>query len=272
MPRSGNPFFPVVNLMLIPFGLIMLVIGPVGLFSDPEIWFVFAGLTAAGALMVGGAAWSLGQWWRWNRREEGEAAAMAAVARGQGALPDPAVPATASAIAASIPSVPVLAHWTYEPGEWSAYADREVRDRTAEGCGLFIGVVLLGTVVVWQESRSWPLSFAIALGLGVVIGGAKWLMARSAHATNVATPRGEVVISPTALLMNGTYQVIQDHHFRFRSAHVQEDVQPKLLVIGIEWPTRSGVVTEDYRIPIPAGREGEAYAVAEELAKLHHVR
>lgn len=186
---------------------------------------------------------------------------MAAAARAHTALLDPSVPA-------SVPSIPVLAHWTYEPAEWSAYTQREVRDRTAEGWGLFIGVVLLGTVVVWQEARSWPLSFAIALGFGAVIGGAKWLMAKSAHAQNTATPRGEVVISPTAILMNGNYQVIQDHHFRFRSAHVQEDVQPKLLVIGIEWPTRGGVVTEDYRIPIPAGREGEAHGVVRALEAL----
>lgn len=265
MPRSGNPFFPVVNLMLVPIGLGMLVIGPVGLFSDSEIWFVFAGLTAAGALMVGGAVHNIVKWWRWQRREEGEAAAMAAAARAHTALLDPSVPA-------SLPSIPVLAHWTYEPDEWSAYAQREVRDRNAEGCGLVIGVVLLGTVVVWQEARSWPLSFAIALGLGAVIGGAKWLMAKSAHERNTATPRGEVVISPTAILMNGSYQVIQDHHFRFRSAQVQENVQPKLLVIGIEWPTRSGVVTEDYRIPIPAGREAEAHYVARELEKLRLAR
>lgn len=271
MPRSGNPFFPVVNLMLVPVGLMILVIGLVGLFSDPEIWFVFAGLTVAGVLMVGGAAHSLVKWWGWQRREEGEAASMAAVARGHAALAGPAVPASAPGGAAT-PSVPVLAHWTYAPEEWSAYAQREVRDRTAEGCGLFIGVVLLGTVVVWQEARSWPLSFAIALGLGAVIGGAKWLMAKSAHERNTATPRGEVVISPTAILMNGSYKVIQDHHFRFRSAHVQEDVQPKLLVIGIEWPTRGGVVTEDYRIPIPAGREAEAHGVARELEKLRLAR
>lgn len=224
---------------------------------------MFAALLLSGVLMLGGAATNLMRWWRWQRREEGEAAAMAAAARTHPASLDPGVPTP--------PSVPVLAHWSYAPDEWAAFTQREAAHRGGEAFWLFVGVVLLGTMVVWQEARSWPLAFAVSAGLGAVIGGGKWLMARSARDRNVAVPRGEVVISPTAILMNGTYQVIQDHHFRFRSAQVLEEVEPKLLVIGIEWPTRSGVVTEEYRIPIPAGRDVEAHAVAAELGRLNGI-
>jgi hypothetical protein len=105
----------------------------------------------------------------------------------------------------------------------------------------------------------------VSLVIGALMGGGKWLLARMAHQQNTATPRGEVVITPTAVLMNGRYQVIQDHHFRFRAARVSDGERPPILEIAIEWPTRSGTASDEYRIPIPAGREEEARAIAREL-------
>ena len=257
MPRSGNPFFPAMNLMLVPFGLFGLIVGTLVLASGDggEIWWVFALLAASGLLMLGGAASNLVRWWKWQRQETIAAAAMAAAARGHSA--DPAAPLPA----------PVIAHWTYEPAEWSAYAEREVAHRGGEAFWLFVGVMLLGTVVLWQGSGDWGTSFAVSLALGAMIGGGKWLYARSAHQQNVATPRVEVVITPTAVLINGRYEVLQDHHFRFRGARVLEDERPPVLELSVEWPTRSGPTGDTVRIPIPAGREAEAREIARELVE-----
>jgi hypothetical protein len=189
MPRSGNFLFPLVNLILLPFGLFALGFGLLGLFADPEARVIFAVVVLAGVLILVGMVQGLVRWRRAYRREEEEAAALAAVARARAADPTARLPRT------------VLAHWTYP---WST-----------------------------------------------------------------ATPAGDVVISPTAILMNDHYQVIQDHHFRFRSAHVVDDVRPKLLVIGIEWPTRYGMMRDDYRIPIPDCREDQARKVASALARQH---
>lgn len=87
------------------------------------------------------------------------------------------------------------------------------------------------------------------------------------YPTYADTPASNVVISPAAILMNDQYQVIQDHHFRFSFARIEEYTRPKLLVIGIEWPTRYGRMSHEYRIPIPTDREDEAHKVAGALAR-----
>jgi hypothetical protein len=294
MPRSGNPFFPVINLMLVPFGLFGTFVGAAVLLSGEggEIWWLYVGFLLSGVLMLWGVVWNLVKWWRWQRDENAAAAAMAAAARAHAAPPSaepyalpaswetpappaaahPAAPSASPAPARAQPPAPVLAHWTYTPEEWSAYTQREIKYRGSEAFWIFVGFVLLATLMlVWQESADWGTSFAVALAVGALLGGGKWLIARTAHERNVATPRGEVVISPTAILMNGSYQVIQDHHFRFRAARVIEGERPQILEIGIEWPTRSGMATEEYRIPIPAGREDEARAIAHELGYLRQI-
>jgi len=316
MPRSGNPIFPVVNLMLVPFGLFGTFVGAAVLLSGEggEIWWLYVGFLLSGVLMLGGVVTNLVKWWRWQREENAAAAALAAAVQAHAAphsadsyappatweappapltthpAPPPAsweAPASPAAVPPAAPSAaevpaaarpaapppaPVLAHWTYTPEEWGAYTRREIKYRNREAFWIFVGFVMLASVMlVWQESADWGTSFAVALVVGALMGGGKWLIARTAHERNVATPRGEVVISPTALLMNGTYQVIQDHHFRFRSARVIEDERPQILEIGIEWPTRSGTATEEYRIPIPAGREEEARAIAHELGYLRQI-
>ncbi|MFL5385745.1 MAG: hypothetical protein ACJ8GN_24790 [Longimicrobiaceae bacterium] len=307
MPRSGNPFFPVVNLMLVPFGLFTTFVGAAVLLSGEggEIWWLYVAFLLSGVLMLWGAASNLVKWWRWQRDENAAAAAMAAATRAHAAphsaepyappasweappapatthpaappaswetpapppAAHPAAPPTPSAAAA-----PVLAHWTYSPDEWSAYTRREVQYRRSEAFWIFVGTVVLGIVVLrWWEGTDWGTTLAVSLTIAALMGGGKWLIARSAQQRNVATPRGEVVISPTAILMNGSYQVIQDHHFRFRAARVIEGERPAILEIGIEWPTRSGTATEEYRIPIPAGREDEARAIAQELGYLRQI-
>jgi hypothetical protein len=257
MPRSGNPFFPVINLMLVPFGFGMTMIGGTVLIAGDggEMWWLFVGFLASGLLMLGGAVSNLVRWFGWVRREDAAAARMAAVARTRHADPYAPLPPD------------VLAHWTYPPGEWRGYATGEVRHRTDEAFYIGVGVVLLGTLVVrWQIGAGWAEAFGVSLVIGILIGGGRWGLARWAHGQNLATPGGDVVITPTAVLMNGRYMVLRDHHFRFVGARVLDE-RPPILALSIEWPTRSGTVSETYRIPVPAGREAEARAVAEALLR-----
>jgi hypothetical protein len=257
MPRSGNPAFPVINLVLVPFALFGVLLGALVLAAGAggEIWWAFVGLIVGGLLMLGGAISNLVRWRRWARREEAAAASMAAVARARSA--DPAAPLPA----------PVVAHWTYAAGDWSAYASREADHRGGEALGLFLGMVLVGTpMLAWVKDVGWGIAFAVSLVVGAMMGGGKLLMALTEHRRNVATPGSEVVITPTAVLMNGRYHVLQDHQFRFRGARILEGERPQILELSIEMSSGSGPVPETYRIPIPAGREHEARAVARDLA------
>ena len=260
MPRSGNSVFPVINLVLLPFALFGVFLGALVLAAGGggEIWWAFVGIIVGGLMMLGGAISNLVRWRRAARLEEAAAASMAAAARAHSA--DPAAP---------LPR-PVLAHWRYAEGEWSAYASREAGHRGGEALGLFVGMVLVGTpMLAWVKDVGWGIAFGVSLVVGAMLGGGKLLIALTEHRQNVATPGGEVVITPTAVLMNGRYQVLQDHQFRFRGARILEGERPQILELSIEMASGSGSVPETYRIPIPAGREHEARVVARDLVAAH---
>jgi hypothetical protein len=87
-------------------------------------------------------------------------------------------------------------------------------------------------------------------------------VARSAHRGNLAAPRGDVIIAPDAILMNGRYHVLQDENFTFGGVRYLEDERPPILEFTVTWATRSGRTNEQYRVPVPRGREDEARALA----------
>jgi hypothetical protein len=169
MPRSGNPAFPLANLMLVPFGLFGLFVGAAVLISGEggELWWLYVAFLLSGALMLGGVASNLVRWWRWQRDENAAAAAMAAAVRAPAAPPpvtsvapiavQPGAPPAVQAVAASPapptalpgpPPAPVVAHWTYDPAEWSAYTRREAAYRGREAFWIFVGVAILGVLLL----------------------------------------------------------------------------------------------------------------------------
>jgi hypothetical protein len=85
----------------------------------------------------------------------------------------------------------------------------------------------------------------------------------------LAVPSGDVVIGTNAILMNHRYDVVHDRGVRFGGARVLETGRPAILEVRIMVPGKYRRVAEEYRIPIPAGHEDEARAVARELAGAH---
>ncbi|HEX8694164.1 MAG TPA: hypothetical protein VF746_17210 [Longimicrobium sp.] len=237
------------SVVIIWFGVLALALGAAGAFADSEIWWVFALLGLSGVLMVYGGVTGIARWRRAVRAEaENTRAMLGAVS---------AVPGDTTGLPA-----PVLAHWTYEPGEWTAYAAREVAFRRREAAWVGLGVVALGTLLLGWTEGDWALAFGVSLVIGAAIGVGRWLVARSAHRSNLAAPRGDVIISPNAILMNGRYHVLQDENFTFGGVRYLEDERPPILEFTVTWPTRSGRTNEQYRVPVPRGREDEARALA----------
>jgi hypothetical protein len=296
MPKSSNPLNLAVSALLAVMAMPILFIGLVGLFTAGEIWWVFGLMAAGGGLMIAGAIQNVGKWKKAVAEEEATTRAMleavgapqvSRAAPGEIPAASPrAVPAAAPAgpetarngaheIARSAaaspgrPTEPVLAHWRYDPSEWSAYAHREATFRGREALGVGVGVAVLGTLFggIWEGD--WGGGFAVAAVIGGVIGGIRWAMAHAARASNLSTPAGEVIISPNAILLNGRYEVLQDDNFRFGGVRYVETERPPILEFTVTWATRSGRTNEQYRVPVPAGREDEARALVDTFRRIH---
>lgn len=265
MLRSSHPIIVLVYVFLLALGLVTVVAGLVGLVSVTEIWWAFGLMAAGGALVLGGAIRGIVAWGKSVDADEATAHQMLTAAR-SGEAPAGARRGTG----------PVLAHWTYAPAEWRAWADGELRYLTRESLGMFATVAVLGTLLVGVLKGvlegEWRTGMIISFATGALIGGGRWVMALLAHHRNRAVMAGEVIVGPTAMLVNGRYEPVHDGdrgRVRFSRAYVREGAGPPLLVVGFTVPGRYRRLPDEYRIPIPAGRVDEARAVAEALVRAH---
>ena len=259
MARSSNPFNLVSAALLIFCGLLTGPLGVIGFSAETgRMRVVFGLMGVCGAVLVWSGVQAIFAWRGAVKLEGAHRAALHAAVR----PPAPDAPAQAAASGVA-PDATVLAHWSYAPGEWREYAAAEYRFRTGEALWFAAGVMLFGTLVL-QLSRPATLAVALAVsaGIGALLGVIRLLVARASHATNVATPTGEVVISPHAVLLNGRYYVLEDGRFRFGGVRFLDEETPPVLEFTVWWNTRSGVADEQVYVPVPHGREEEARALA----------
>ena len=298
MPNSSNPLNVAVYAMLIMVSIPLLILGAAGsVGGGGEIWWIFPLLFVCGLMIIGSSIAGLVRWRKSVREEEAATRTMLVAVRarpdisattlpkpvraepgGPAELPEP-VPAhstyepggstelpqpvrEAPDDSAELPEL-VLAHWTYEPDEWTAYARREIAYRRSEAVWLAVGIAGVGTVLMGFLEGEWGVALGVSAAIGGAIGVLKWLMALSAHHANLAVPRGEVILSLDAILMNGHFQVLQDHTFHFGGVRLLENERPHILEFTVKWKTRNGWTNEQYRVPVPAGKEEEARGLLE---------
>jgi len=254
MPRSSSPAIAIVNTLLLPLGAVTVVAGIVGAAGVRELWWAFALLAAAGAAVLWGGIHGIVAWGKAVQVDEATEREMVEAVRAR--------PRASTGVAG-----PVLAHWTFAPEEWRGYTSRELAFRTREALGMGAVVLVLGTLVVGLLDGSWKTAAIISGAVGGFIALTRWLMAFFAWRRNRAVPSGDVVIGTNAVLVNRRYGVIHDRRVRFGGARVLESERPAILEVRIMVPGRYRRIAEDYRIPIPAGREDEARAVARLLAE-----
>jgi|GEM_PF-1782774 len=296
MPKSSHPLNLAVSGLLMAMAIPITILGVAGLFTAGEIWWVFGLLAASGGMLAIGAVQGVLRWKKALVEEEATTRAMlqATQTSAGASMPDdrahPIAPCSTSTIAASgafdasatairPPAAPVaetrrmtgpvLAHWRYGADEWAAYTRREATYRGREAFWVGLGVAVMGTGVIGISEGDWGGGFAISAAVGAIIGVGRWMVARSARASNLAAPGGEVIIAPNALLLNGRYEVLQDHHFTFGGVRYVETETPPILEFTVTWPTRGGRTNEQYRVPVPAGREDEARALVDTFRGLH---
>jgi hypothetical protein len=295
MPKSSNPLNLAVSALLVMMAVPITIVGVVGLFTAGEIWWVFGLMAASGGMMAASAVQNVFKWKKAVAEEEATTRAMLEATQppaiaptvddrphlrpavddhphpsipGSIAAPAPAFVSAPAAEAGRLPG-PVLAHWRYDPAEWSAYTEREAAYRTREAIWVGVGMAALGTVILGWSEGDWGMGFAVSASIAALVAALRWGMARSARASNLSVPGGEVIIAPNAILLNGRYEVLQDHNFRFGGVRYLETERPPILEFTVTWATRGGRTNEQYRVPVPAGREDEARALVDTFRGLH---
>jgi hypothetical protein len=256
VPRSSAPAVAIVNTLLIPLGAVCVAAGVVGASRYGEMRWAFVLFAIGGVVVLAGAVHGVFAWGRAVQVDEATEREMVAAVREQ--------PRASTGLAG-----PVLAHWTYTPEEWGRYAASEIRFRSREALWMGLGALLLGTLVLGLLEGEWGLAAAVSGAVGGFIALGRWLMAFFAWRRHRAVPTGDVVIGTTAILVNRRYEVVHDRRVRFGGARVLEGARPAVLEVTIMVPGKYRRVAEEYRIPIPSGREDEARSVAAALASAH---
>jgi len=255
MPRSSAPAGAIVNILLIPLGAVCVAAGVVVGSRFAEVRWLGVLLSVLGFVVVIGAVLGLFAWGRAVRVDEATEQAMRQAVAGDGASPDPAR---------------VLAHWTFGADEWQACAVSELRFRTLEALRMGVLTTVVGALVIGVLERDWKMGLIVAGVVGAFIALWRWAMAFAAYRRNRAAPAGDVIIGPGAVLVNRRYDTIHDGNVRFRGARVVAS-GPATTVLEIQiWvPGKYRHTAEEYRLPVPRGREEEARAVARELTAAH---
>ena len=253
MPRSSSPAVAVVNALLVPLGLAVLVAGVLGALSFPEIWWAFALLgVGGGGLMIYAAVRGIQSWSRSVEVDDATRHTMLAAAQ-----------------AGAIPSDAVLAHWTYDPADWHRYAAAEIHSGVREALVFGATMAAFSVLPLRLLEPEWSGAVKFAAALGAFVAAERLLVALVTWRRHRSVGRGEVIVGPTAMLRNGRYEAIEDGRIHFRGARVLKQLSPATLEIGILVPGKYRHVREEYRIPIPPGKEDEAQAVADALERVH---
>lgn len=166
---------------------------------------------------------------------------------------------------------PVLARWTVDGAEWRAYSLRELRGATRDAAITFAGMLALGTLVMRGFTGSWTWGFAAAAGLATLGAGLTWLTARVRHREERTAAKGEIVVWPDGVEINGRGYFFADGDRRLGGARLLDAERPAVLEIVARRTvrTRNGIRTEEdvVRVPVPREREDEARALIPALGR-----
>ncbi|HEX8359332.1 MAG TPA: hypothetical protein VF613_04465, partial [Longimicrobium sp.] len=198
--NSSHPMNAISAALVLLMTPIPIFLGAVGAYAETgEMRIVFIVLFLAGLAMLYGGIQMMRQFLRAEKTEAAHQKAMR-----EAAVPAPAAPGmpVQEPGPRKMPSgEPVLAHWTYEAGEWSAYTQGESKRKTTEAIVLGVAVFLAGLVIGGKGEEGEAMMMAGAMvGTMLIVGGL--LLNRSSTQANRSGP-GEAIISPSAILLNG---------------------------------------------------------------------
>jgi hypothetical protein len=161
-----------------------------------------------------------------------------------------------------------LVHWTYDPVEWQAYAEKEYATEKREKRNLFYLVAVISLVVgfgftIAHPDGGWVVLLVLG-GLLVFIAILVLFSTRYNYWMNKKY-RGEAYITPDGVYLNRML-----HLFRGWGASLEDvsyNEKGKFLAFQYSTPNRNGRSDYTLRVPVPAGKEEEARQVLASFQK-----
>ena len=160
----------------------------------------------------------------------------------------------------------VIAHWTYSREEWKEYTEKEYIEEKGEKKTLFIVTAILALIIGFgffvfnTETGLWVLLAMVVLIL--ILAFTAWFTAWYRHREN-AMSQGEVYITGKAVYLNRQLHTWNGLGEKFEFVEMKRNSKQSMLVIVYTVATRTGRTPVTVRIPVPAGREKEAEAIAD---------
>lgn len=163
----------------------------------------------------------------------------------------------------------LLAHWTYSPSEWSAYAQKEHKENKREKRNLFLIVVavsfIVGIILSIMHPDGWLIFLFTVLGIIMLSGGAATLAVWMRYQQN-RKYQGEAYISSNAVYLNRELHVWKGYGAKLEEASYDDTKQTMpLLQIVYSSPSRSTRLYTTVRVPVPTGEEKTAKRIASVL-------
>ncbi len=167
----------------------------------------------------------------------------------------------------------VLAHWTYSPEDWKAYAEEEHKEDAADKKGVFIMVMIISIIVgivFWLVVRDNPLLIAgIILGIIAVTGIAAFTSSWTTYLNN-KRHHGEAFIHLDGVYLNRQLHIWKGIGTRLEEV-VYEDDGTSLPLIKFDYsaPGRNERYYYTARVPVPPGEEENAKRIIVQIATAH---
>ncbi|HWI53010.1 MAG TPA: hypothetical protein VNT01_12800 [Symbiobacteriaceae bacterium] len=167
-------------------------------------------------------------------------------------------------IAALLSGQGLLAHWTFDPDEWSRYTqneyDRGMKQTRQLGVWTLVGVLVLILAIAWFGDAFTGVTFALALGVAALfaalLAGSSYLITKSAHAANRAGV-GEVFIGGTCIYFGKRFYTWKGAWAALEKVAF-ETGDPCVVQYNIKYGSGDNTSHQEVRIPVPRGREQEA--------------
>lgn len=160
-----------------------------------------------------------------------------------------------------------LAHWTFRPEEWGAFAagEWERTRKNARRMPLWLGLVGAAVGLGLLAVAGWAgVVVSTAAGVAAGWGVGRLMLSRGEAARGARPAQPEVYVGPEAAVVDGKYIHWTGYGIRLVGLRLVGG-SPSALEFEVRTDAGEGSSTQTHRVPVPAGREEEAEQVAARL-------
>ena len=152
----------------------------------------------------------------------------------------------------------VLSHWKYTTKQWDEFVTIEKGNKKEDSIYFGIGIVILSTIALMLlRQTSFFTALVFAIPLAVLIPFLRMKFSYKHLKKGVKNP--EVKITFNNLFINNHIVELQNKNKRVKSMKIIEEKNNiKLLEFDVQWLTRKGPTSDEFRILIPDDKLEEA--------------